>query len=81
MIGAGLMGQGIAQVFASKNYNVHLLDAKDEILSKAVENIRLNLSLMARKGVVSENEIETIISRIDTTMNMPTFRCPVAYNL
>ena len=70
VIGAGLMGHGIAQVFASKNYNVHLLDVKDGLLSKAVENIRLNLSMMAREGVGLESEIETIIRRIKTTTDM-----------
>jgi len=70
VIGAGMMGHGIAQVFASNNYSVHLLDVKDEVLSKAVENIRLNLSMMARKGVVVESEIEAVVSRIKTTTNM-----------
>ena len=70
VIGAGLMGHGIAQIFASKNYNVYLLDVKDEILSKAVENIRANLSLMARKGVGLESEIEITIGRIKTTTRM-----------
>jgi 3-hydroxybutyryl-CoA dehydrogenase len=70
VIGAGLMGHGIAQVFASKNYNVHLLDVNDELLAKAMGNIRSNLSLMARKGVIPESEINKIISRIKTTTNM-----------
>jgi len=64
------MGHGIAQVFASKNYNVRLLDVKAELLSKAIENIRSNLSIMARKGVGLESEIEAIISRIKTTTSM-----------
>ena len=70
VIGAGLMGHGIAQVFASKNYNIRLLDVKAELLSKAIENIRSNLSIMARKGVGLESEIEAIISRIKTTTSM-----------
>jgi 3-hydroxybutyryl-CoA dehydrogenase len=70
VIGAGLMGHGIAQIFASKDYHVHLLDVKDELLSKALQNIRLNLSIMAQKGVVLESEIDTVISRIKTTTNM-----------
>ena len=70
VIGAGLMGHGIAQIFASKNYNVHLLDVKDELLAKAIENIRSNLSTMARKGIGLESEIEPAISRIKTTTNM-----------
>jgi len=70
VIGAGLMGHGIAQIFASKNYSVHLLDVKDELLSRAVENIRLNLSMMARKIIIPESVIDTVISRIKTTTNM-----------
>ena len=70
VIGAGLMGHGIAQVFASKNYNVLLLDVKDELLSKAVEYIRFNLSLMAKKRIGTENEIKKIISRIETTTDL-----------
>ena len=70
VIGAGLMGHGIAQIFAARNYSVHLLDIKGELLSKAVENIRSNLSMMAKKGVISESEIDTVISRIKTTTNM-----------
>ena len=70
VIGAGLMGHGIAQFFASKNYNIHLLDVENGLLAKAVENISSNLSMMARKGVGLESEIETIISRIKTTTNL-----------
>ena len=70
VIGAGLMGHGIAQVFASKKYNVHVLDVKAELLSKAIENIRSNLSIMTRKGVGLESEIETVISRIKTTTSI-----------
>jgi len=70
VIGAGLMGHGIAQIFAARNYSVRLLDIKGELLSKAVENIRSNLSMMAKKGVISESEIDTVISRIKTTTNM-----------
>ena len=40
VIGAGMIAPGVAQVFAAENYNVHLLDVKDGLLSKPVENIR-----------------------------------------
>jgi 3-hydroxybutyryl-CoA dehydrogenase len=70
VIGAGLMGHGIAQIFASGNYNVRLLDVESELLSKALQNIRLNLSLMVRKAVIAESAVDTIISRIKTTTNM-----------
>ena len=70
VIGAGFIGPGIAQVFASKGYNVRLLDIKDEILIKAVENIRSNLSLMAKKGLGSESEVEKIVGMVKTTTDL-----------
>jgi 3-hydroxybutyryl-CoA dehydrogenase len=70
VIGAGMIGPGIAQAFATKNYQVCLLDIKEEILLKAIENIRSNLSMMVRKGVALESEVDPIISRIKTTTNM-----------
>jgi 3-hydroxybutyryl-CoA dehydrogenase len=70
VIGAGFIGPGIAQIFASKNYNVCILDIREEILLKAVGSIRANLSLMAQKGVVLGSEIDAVISKIKTTTNM-----------
>jgi len=40
VIGAGLMGHGIAQVFAMNGYEVNLVDVSEDILSKALEKIR-----------------------------------------
>ena len=42
VIGAGLMGHGIAQVFAVGGYPVTLVDIEDEPLSRAVEMVRSN---------------------------------------
>jgi 3-hydroxybutyryl-CoA dehydrogenase len=70
VIGAGFIGPGIAQIFASRYYNVRLLDIKDEILSKAIGSLRSNLFKMAEKGIVSESEIEPIVKRVKTTTSM-----------
>jgi 3-hydroxybutyryl-CoA dehydrogenase len=70
VIGAGFIGPGIAQIFASKCYAVSLMDIKDELLPKAVENIRSNLSLMAMKGLLPESEIDAILGKIKTTTDM-----------
>ena len=37
LIGAGYMGHGIAQIFATKNFQVRLYDIEEEPLSKAIE--------------------------------------------
>ncbi len=70
VVGAGLMGHGIAQIFASKGYSVHLQDVKDEFLAKAIENIRANLSVMAKEGITLESDPEAIINRIKTTRSI-----------
>jgi len=74
IIGAGYMGCGIAQVFASKNYNVYLYNRAHpedtDFFSKRIDNIRSTLSTMASKGVGLESEIEPTISRIKTTTSM-----------
>ena len=67
IIGAGFIGPGIAQIFAARDYHVCLLDIREEILLKAVESIRANLSKMAQKGLVPESEIDKVVSRIKTT--------------
>ncbi|NIO06099.1 MAG: 3-hydroxyacyl-CoA dehydrogenase family protein [Proteobacteria bacterium] len=70
VIGAGLMGHGIAQVFAMYGYSVMLMDLKKEILSKAVERIRSNLTLMAERGIGSRNDIGPAMAKIKTTVNL-----------
>ena len=70
VIGAGMMGHGIAQIFAAQNYNVTLLDVRQDLLSKAIENIRSNLNLLVQKGIGDPKEIEPAIQRIRTTLDL-----------
>jgi 3-hydroxybutyryl-CoA dehydrogenase len=70
VIGAGLMGHGIAQIFAANGYNVTLMDLNQELLSDALKNIRSNLTVMADNNIVTYDDIDTVISRIKTTTDM-----------
>jgi 3-hydroxybutyryl-CoA dehydrogenase len=70
IIGAGLMGHGIAQIFALRGYSVALLDIREELLEKALEGIRSNLALMAEYGIFSPKDIEPALSRISTTVDL-----------
>jgi 3-hydroxybutyryl-CoA dehydrogenase len=70
VIGAGLMGHGIAQIFALKGYRVTLMDVAEEMLSKALGDIRSNLMLMARKGIGSEDDIGHVLERIQTMTDL-----------
>lgn len=70
IIGAGLMGHGIAQLFAWKQYPVTLMDLNEDLLASALKNIRSNLEMMADNNIVAHSDIDKIIARIKTTSDM-----------
>ncbi|MBN1848499.1 MAG: 3-hydroxyacyl-CoA dehydrogenase family protein [Deltaproteobacteria bacterium] len=70
VIGAGLMGHGIAQIFAVRGYLVRLMDLDQDLLAEALKKIRGNLTLMAEKGIGLQDDIDSALSRITTTRYM-----------
>ncbi len=70
VVGAGLMGHGIAQVFAAHNHPVRLFDTNDTILAGAPERIRANLVQLAAHGIGDETSINTIVDRISITHDL-----------
>ncbi len=70
VIGAGLMGHGIAQVFAVAGHAVTLQDVRAEGLAPAVESVRRNLSFLAARGLGDEAGVEAAVARIATTTDM-----------
>lgn len=64
--GAGTMGQGIAQVFASAGYHVKLFDVHQPALDKAKTSISSNLDIAAKKGKIS-------LADKSTTLNLISF--------
>src|SRR4030042_7039716 len=67
VIGAGTMGNGIAQVTAQAGYDVTMSDIKDEFTKKGMAAIDNSLARMVKKGTLQESEKAAIISRIKTT--------------
>ena len=63
VVGAGLMGSGIAQVCAQAAMDVFLNDACDDALNKAIENIEWSVGKFIEKGKLT-GEKKTIIGRI-----------------
>lgn len=70
VIGAGLMGHGIAQEFATAGYTVHLHDVTDEKLAIAQAQIESNLHLLAENGVIPTAKIAPTQQRIQTTTDL-----------
>ena len=70
VIGAGLMGHGIAQIFAGKGWQVSLTDVDEAILSKAIQGITANLTFLAQNGIGAVEDVEPALARIKTTLSL-----------
>ena len=66
MVGAGLMGHGIAQEFALAGYQVQLHSRSEESLQKAMRNIGQNLERLIGLGVTTREQAELVPDRIAT---------------
>ncbi|WP_434627887.1 3-hydroxybutyryl-CoA dehydrogenase [Chromobacterium sp. CV08] len=67
VVGAGTMGNGIAQAFAMKGFEVLLADVSDAALVKGMANIQTSLQRMAKKELIAEGNIDGIVAHIRTT--------------
>ena len=72
VVGAGVMGHGIAAVFASSGYNVILSDVQDSFLSAAIDKMKWSLENLYKKGTLKE-KAEDIIARVRTTTDLNEF--------
>lgn len=64
VIGAGTMGNGIAHVFAQKNFKVNLIDVNAAQLERALGTIEKNFDRQVAKGTVTAEEKEKAIKQI-----------------
>ena len=64
VVGAGVMGHGIAQVFAGAGYTVRLVDRDSTVLDKARERITGNLKTLVRQGRIKADESPALMDRI-----------------
>jgi 3-hydroxybutyryl-CoA dehydrogenase len=67
VIGAGTMGEGIAQNFATAGLSVRLVGREKDRLSACLKQIGANLRLMSEYGLLKE-ETSSIQTRIDTSI-------------
>ena len=64
VIGAGLMGHGIALEFAAAGIDVNINDRNAELLESALERARSGLELLAQAGRIRSDDIEPAMMRI-----------------
>ncbi len=70
VLGAGTMGHGIAQVAAMSGYQVFMRDIKQDFLDSGMSRIRSSLDKFVKKGKMTSEEKESILSRIKTTLDL-----------
>lgn len=70
IVGAGLMGSGIAQVAAQAGWDVVLRDVTDAALKRGVDGIATSTAKFVEKGRLSEPDREAALARITTTTDL-----------
>lgn len=70
VVGAGTMGSGIAQAFAQSGYNVIMRDIKDAYIEKGLNTIKSSLDRSVKKGRLTEDARDEILSRISVTTDI-----------
>ena len=70
VIGAGQMGNGVAHVLSQSGYSVLLNDVNQDALDRAVERVRKNMDRQFRSRKISEDEINSAMGRIKTTLDL-----------
>lgn len=73
VIGAGQMGNGIAQVAASSGLNVIMNDIKEEFVQNGLSTITKNLSRSVEKGKMTPSEKDAILGRIKGSVSLKDF--------
>jgi len=70
VIGAGLMGSGIAQVAAQSGFQVNLMDVEQRFVDKGLAAIEKNLKRMTEKGKMEAPAADAVRSRIKGTVSL-----------
>jgi len=70
VVGAGLMGSGIAQVAAAAGLDVVMRDVTDVALQRGKDGIEKSLTRFAEKGKIAEADVESALGRIATTTDL-----------
>lgn len=71
VIGAGLMGHGIAQILAQiAGYEVYLKDIKQEFLDTGMGRIKWSLGKLVEKEKLTQSDADAVLGRIHPTLDM-----------
>lgn len=70
VLGAGLMGSGIAQVAATSGYEVTLVEVSEELVKKGLSGIEKSLAKFAEKGTITTEQKDATLARLSGTTKL-----------
>src|ERR1700733_7286767 len=70
VIGAGTMGNGIAQAFAQAGFSVQLVDIAPPVLDRARATIAASLERFVAKGRLAASERDAALDRLSVTTSL-----------
>lgn len=70
VLGAGLMGNGIAQVCAQAGYQVKMRDIEQRFIDKGMDTIRKNLAREVEKGKRTQAEMDAVMAKITPVLDI-----------
>ena len=70
VIGAGTMGNGIAQTAAASGFEVIMCDIQQDYVDKGFQNISKSLDRFVKKETMTEEQKAEVLGRIKTTTNI-----------
>lgn len=70
VVGAGTMGNGIAQTAANAGYQVVMCDVQEDFVKKGYSTIEKSLDRFVKKETMTEEQKQEVLGRIKTTTNL-----------
>lgn len=74
VLGAGQMGNGIAQVVAAQGTPVVMVDISDEALQKGMATITNSLDRLIKKEIITDVQKKDVLAKITTAKDMTAFK-------
>lgn len=70
VLGAGIMGNGIAQVAAQSGLDVKMRDIEDKFLENGMNTIKQSLGRMVKKEKITQADADAVVARIKCTTDL-----------